>query len=137
MASVTAVAVHPWVNVSRPVTSQQTFNELYDDKLASFLGALDRHLGTITDRAAFARLFVVEVYAAGPEAMPRRDAVQAQIVDGLAGLLDANTEAQRFACRSFVAAVSSLVTLPVVSGDKAGLEALRRPLRNLLPTFAS
>lgn len=151
--------------LKRAGISRQTFYELYDDKLACFLDALDlvgavlvaeltsalersegtpveraelaldRYLGTITAHAAFARLFLVEVYAAGPEAMQRRDAMQAQIVDGLARLLDARTEVQRFACRSFVAAISSLVTLPVVNGDEEGVAALRLPLRNLLRTL--
>jgi AcrR family transcriptional regulator len=153
--------------LKRAGVSRQTFYELYDDKLACFLDALDlvgavlvaeltsaletqkgspieraeqaidRYLDTITEHAAFARLFLVEVYAAGPEAMRRRAAVQAQVAAGLAGLLDARTDAQGFACRSFVAAVSSLVTLPVVSGDEAGVQALRRPLRTLLRTLVS
>lgn len=145
--------------------SRQTFYELYEDKLDCFLDALDlvgavliaelgaalesrqgdpgegaqhaidRYLDTIIEHAAFARLFLVEVYAAGPEAMRRREAVQAQVVDGLVRLLGARTESQQFACRSFVAAVSSLVTLPVVTGDRTELKALRRPLHTLLGTL--
>ena len=141
----------------RAGVSRQTFYELYDDKLACFLDALDlvgavllselasvleggqppherveraivRYLDTITRNPAFARLYLVEVHAAGPAALHRRAALQEQIVDSLAALLGARTPAGHFACRAYVAAISSLVTVPLATGDLAGIAALRDPL---------
>jgi AcrR family transcriptional regulator len=143
--------------LKRAGVSRETFYQLYDDKLACFLDALDfvgdmlvtdltaavavsgepleragqaveRYLRTIIDYPAFARLFLVEVHAAGAEAMRRRNALQDRIVEALTNLLDARTARERFACRAYVAAVSSLVAVPVVTGDARAVAALRRPL---------
>lgn len=141
--------------------SRQTFYELYDDKLACFLDALDlvgavlvgelagvvagggdatrspleraeraveRYLDTLVRHPAFARLFVVEVHAAGPEALRRRADLQARVVDALTDLLGARSAQARFACQAFVAAVSALVTLPLALGDQEALAGLREPL---------
>lgn len=141
----------------RAGVSRETFYQLYDDKLSCFLEALDfigeilmgelvaslegsddplaraeraidRYLATIVEQPAYARLFLVEVYAAGPAAVQRRAALQARVVDALADLLGARTKPARFACQAYVAAVSSLVTLPVLVGDHDAVRALRRPL---------
>lgn len=150
--------------LKRAGVSRQTFYDLYDDKHACFLDALDlvgavlladlrvalpagdprtqargaveTYLGTIARHRAFARLYLVEVHAAGEEAMARRAALQDEVVDGLAGLLGAVEPDDRFACRAYVAAVASLVTLPVVTGDDAALAALRAPLLGLLDDVA-
>lgn len=151
--------------LERAGVSRETFYQLYDDKLACFLDALDfvgevlvaelatavggagdpldrarravdRYLDTIVEHPAFARLFLVEVHAAGPDAMARRAALQARLVDALAGLFGARTQRTRFACQAFVAAVASLVTLPIVTGDHDAVRALRRPLREHLRTLA-
>lgn len=150
--------------LKRAGVSRQTFYDLYDDKHACFLDALDlvgavlladlgvalpagdplaqaqgaveAYLETIARHRAFARLYLVEVHAAGEEAMARRAALQDQVVDGLAGLLGATRPEARFACRAYVAAIASLVTLPVVSGDAAALGALRAPLLALLEDLA-
>jgi AcrR family transcriptional regulator len=146
--------------LKRAGVSRQTFYELYEDKHACFLDALDlvgavlladlrerapagpplarargaveAYLDTIGRHRAFARLYLVEVHAAGNQAMARRAALQEEVVDGLADLLGATSVAGRFACRAYVAAVASLVTLPVVTGDGAALEELRAPLLGLL-----
>jgi AcrR family transcriptional regulator len=167
VAMADAMAVHGYVGtpvaavLKRAGVSRETFYQLYDDKLACFLDALDvvgevllaeltaaldgpgtplerstraveRYLDTIVDHAAFARLYLVEVHAAGAEAMQRRARLQEQVVDAFATLLGARSARRRFACRAFVAAISSLVTVPIVSGDRAAVEALRRPLLDLL-----
>lgn len=150
----------------RARVSRETFYQLYPDKLACFLDALDfvggilvaelaaaldspgepldragravaRYLDTIVEHAAFARLFLVEVHAAGPEAIGRRAALQEQVVDALAGMLDARTPAQSFACRAFVAAIGALVTQPIVAGDAAAIRALRAPLVDHLRWIAA
>lgn len=151
--------------LKRAGISRQTFYELYPDKHACFLDALDlvgavlladlgdvlasaaprtrasdavaAYLDTIGRHRAFARLYLVEVHAAGAEAMGRRAALQDQVVDGLAALLGAARDADRFACRAYVAAVASLVTMPVVTGDGAALAALREPLLRLLDDLAA
>ena len=149
--------------LKRAGVSRETFYQLYDDKLACFLDALDlagevlvtqlagtaggtgdpltraeraieQYLATIVEHAAFARLFLVEVHAAGPVAMRRRADLQARVVDALADLVGARTQAARFACQAFVAAIASLVTLPIATGDLDAVAALRRPLVELLRT---
>jgi len=143
--------------LKRAGVSRETFYQLYDDKLACFLDALDlvgallidrlaaalagpgeplelaeravvQYLATIAENPAFARLYLVEVHAAGPAAMKRRAELQSFLVDGLAGLLGARTKAARFACQAYVAAIASLVTLPMATGDLQAVAALRRPL---------
>lgn len=142
--------------LQRAGVSRETFYQLYDDKLACFLDALDlagavlttqladtvsapgaaldraeraveRYLGSIIEHPAFARLFIVEVQAAGPIAMQRRAALQGQVVDALAALFDIRTEEGRFACQAFVAAIASLVTVPLATGDLAAVGQLEQP----------
>ena len=146
--------------------SRQTFYELYDNKLDCFLDALDlvgavlvsrldeavrgdgdaveratvavgRYLETIIEHPTFARLYIVEVHGAGPEALLRRAALQGQVVDGLASLLGATDERRRFACEAYVAAISALVTLPLVTGDVAALRVLHQPLIEQLRALAT
>jgi AcrR family transcriptional regulator len=137
--------------------SRETFYQLYEDKLACFLDALDlagavllsqlataidapgepyeraergitRYLATIGEYPAFARLYLVEVHAAGPEAARRRADLQATVVDALADLFGARSRATRFACQAYVAAIASLVTVPIATGDLGAVASLRRPL---------
>lgn len=143
--------------LKRAGVSRETFYQLYDDKLACFLDALDlagavlasqlatatggpgppldraeravqRYLESIAEHPSFARLYVVEVHAAGPIAMQRRAELQAVAVDALAALLGARSASARFACQAYVAAVAALVTVPLATGDLAAVAALRRPL---------
>jgi AcrR family transcriptional regulator len=152
--------------LTRAGVSRETFYQLYADKQACFLDALDfvgevlvaelagatggsgpplaraeraieRYLDTIVAQPAFARLFLVEVFAAGPEAMVRRADLQGRIVDALHQLFGARSRAARFACQAYVAAVSSLVTVPVVTGDDEAIRALRRPLVEHLRALAA
>lgn len=143
--------------LKRAHVSRETFYELYDDKLGCFLDALDLvgavlvaelgaavdgpgepleraeralvgYLGALGENAPFARLFLVEVHAAGPAAMRRRAELQATVVDALARLLGARTDADRFACQLFVAGISALVATPLATGDVDALGPLRRAL---------
>jgi AcrR family transcriptional regulator len=151
--------------LQRAGVSRQTFYELYDGKLACFLDALDlvgevlvvqlagslgrsgepidqaaraveQYLETLVDQPAFARLFLVEVHAAGPAAMQRRAELQARVVDALAELFRVRTRRGRFACQAYVAAIASLVTVPLATGDTAAIRALRRPLIDHLRLLA-
>ena len=102
--------------------------------LDRFEAAFSAYLDTLADNPAFARVFLVEVYAAGPEAIARRAALQGRIVDVLADQLEVGTEQGRFACEVLVAAVGSLVTVPLVRGDLEALRALRTPVTALVRT---
>ncbi len=148
--------------LERAGVSRLTFYDLYDDKLGCFLetldlvgevlvtqlaaaldhttgsgmeratAAIDHYLDAIATNLAFARLYIIEVHAAGPDALIRRAALQTRIVDALAALLEADNPTDRFACEAYIAAVSALVTVPVVTADIDALRALRGPLVTLL-----
>ncbi|MBX7452195.1 TetR/AcrR family transcriptional regulator [Mycolicibacterium sp. 3033] len=87
---------------------------------------LDRYLGFIALDPVTARLYLLEVYAAGPDAMRRRVELQQEFVAGVAQIFDARDEAQTFACQALVAAVSTLVTNALARGDD--VTALREPI---------
>jgi AcrR family transcriptional regulator len=100
-------------------------------KLERVLGI---YLRSLRDAPALARVFLVEVYAAGPAAIEQRRQSLEQFVDlvaethrGELGILGTKPE-QRFAAQAFVGAVSSLVTNAVGVGDTAGLVELQAPL---------
>jgi AcrR family transcriptional regulator len=143
--------------IKRAGVSRETFYQLYPDKLASFLAAfdlvgevllerlgtslaepgepierferaVDAYLDTLASEPGYARLFLVEVHAAGPEAMARRAVIQRRIVDALVDLLDVRSDSGRFTCQMLVAAVSAMVTGPLVAGDLHALRALAPPL---------
>jgi AcrR family transcriptional regulator len=105
------------------------------------LEKLDRVLGVylhaLRAAPALARVFLVEVYAAGPAAIEQRRESLERFVDivnethrGETGVLGTRSS-QRFAAQAFVGAVSSLVTNAVGVGDTDGLPALRGPLMRL------
>ena len=96
---------------------------------------LDRYLVTLALEPAIARVFLVEVYAAGSAALARRVEVQQRFVDLVAAIAGAADERQRFACEAIVAAVSALVTQRVCAGRGAELEELREPVRDLAATL--
>ena len=95
------------------------------------LERFDRVLGAYLDglaaEPAFARTFLVEVYAAGPEALARRARLQARVVDLLVDELGFGDE-RRVACDLVVAGTAALVTPLLVQGDLDGVRALRGPL---------
>jgi AcrR family transcriptional regulator len=143
--------------LKRAGVSRETFYQLFTSKLDCFLAAcdlvsdvlvdqltdalaapgaplerfertLDAYLDSLASEPAYARLFLVEVYAAGPEAIQRRTALQHRLAEALGGLFDARTDADRFACQMIVAAVSAMVTGPLVAGDVEALRALGPPI---------
>lgn len=147
--------------VRRAGVSRETFYQQFSSKLDCFMGAFDvagemlierlrevtRHGGTPLERfdravAAYlavlrehpelARVFLVEVYAAGPQAMRRRTALQARIVDRMADLLDVRTSQGRFACQIVVGGISTLVTGPLVDGDPQALSDLHPKIVELV-----
>jgi AcrR family transcriptional regulator len=92
---------------------------------------LDDYLGAIAADPVTARVFLIEVYAAGPTAVERRAALQRGLVDLLAEGLGAD-ERDRFAVEAGIAAIAALVTARLVSGDVQGIRALRDPILDLL-----
>jgi AcrR family transcriptional regulator len=137
--------------------SRETFYELYDDKLDCFLDAVDliteilgelltaaldgpgtpmerfaRALSTYLDALAaepgYARVILVEVYAAGSEAVAKRTELQQGIADRIAALFGGRSQDRRFAAEALVATISTMVTAPVLDGDADRVRALRDPL---------
>jgi AcrR family transcriptional regulator len=104
------------------------------DKLDHVLGL---YLGSLAAAPDLARVFLVEVYAAGPAVIQqRRDSLE-QFVDivtathaGEPGLLGTRDD-QRFAAQVLVGAVSSMVTNLVGVGHADQLPSLRAPLMQL------
>lgn len=101
------------------------------ERLEEFDVLFGLYLEGITSQPELARVFLVEVYAAGPEAMERRARLQTIITDAVALLLGASNERGRFACTALVAAISALVTPLLAAGDLAGIRALREPIVDL------
>ena len=104
------------------------------DRLDLLLRVYLEGLRTMPD---LARVFLVEVYAAGPEAIEQRRASLERFVDlvadshrGREGLLGTAPE-QRFAAEFLVGAVSSMVTNLVAAGDVEGLARLHEPIMAL------
>ncbi|MFB4316023.1 TetR/AcrR family transcriptional regulator [Actinomadura sp. 21ATH] len=98
------------------------------DRLELAERAITAYLAALAAELPYARLFLVEVYAAGPEAIRRRGAIQEVITEALAGLVGGGDEAARFACRVIVAATSAMVTPAVAENDADALRALGPPL---------
>jgi len=98
------------------------------DPVERFEKAITAYLDALAGELPYARLFLVEVYAAGPEAIRRRVELQATIADNLADLMEVTHEAGRFTCQVIVAAVSAMVTPPVAENDREALKALGPPL---------
>jgi AcrR family transcriptional regulator len=92
---------------------------------------LDDYLGAIASDPATARVFLIEVYAAGPQAIQRRTALQQGLVDLLATALGA-AERDRFVVEAGIAAIAALVTARLAVGDVDGIRALRDPILDLL-----
>jgi AcrR family transcriptional regulator len=111
---------------------EQGAREAEGTPLERFDRALSAYLDVLADQPAFARVFLVEVYAAGPDALARRMALQERIVERMAHLLGADSDEARFACQVLVAAVSSLVTGPLVAQDIEALRGLRAKIVTLV-----
>src|SRR3954453_23831662 len=93
-----------------------------------FSRGLRAYLDALADDPAFARVLLIEVYAAGPAAMQRRAELQERFVAALDAAFGARTAADRFADEALVAAISSMVTARLAVGDIDGLRALHRPI---------
>jgi AcrR family transcriptional regulator len=92
------------------------------ERLGAVLGA---YLETMAAEPAAARTFLIEVYAAGPEAIAHRVAMMERFVDLVASFVDTD---DRLRCEALVGAISSMVTMRIATGDHASLPQLREPL---------
>lgn len=151
--------------------SRATFYDQFSDKLDCFLAAFDAasarvvaavrpagqrgpadtrpafgdviagYLDVLVTDAAFASVFLVDIYAAGPAGVQRRATGQKRFAIAVAELVGATTPAEHFACEAFVAAVGALVTARIAAGDTTGVRELREPLTDLatrmLATFTT
>jgi AcrR family transcriptional regulator len=92
------------------------------------------YLNALANDPAAARLFLIEIYAAGPDVARRRAELQQQFLDGLVSVFGVRTERGRFACQALLAAIVALATNAIAAGDVAALRALRAPLVELART---
>jgi AcrR family transcriptional regulator len=143
----------------RARVSRETFYELFDSKQDCFMSAfeqayghlldastpaaddgasierfsrvLEDYLGALASDPAAARVFLVEVYAAGPSALARRQELQQGLVESIAALTGASSEKDRFAVEALLAALVQMVTARLAVGDVDGLRKLHRPIVEL------
>lgn len=138
-------------------SKQDCFEEAFHAAAALLLGTLDTsapgsgtpierferllgvYLETLAQEPALARVFLIEVYAAGPKAMRSRERVQRRFVDEVASILGVSNGAGSidegmFACETLVAAIGSMVTARLAAEDLDGLIALREPITRLVRT---
>ncbi|GAA2600583.1 TetR/AcrR family transcriptional regulator [Actinomadura fulvescens] len=99
-----------------------------EEPLVRFERALAAYLDVLAAELPFARLFMVEVYAAGPEAVRRRTEGQIALTRALAEVMEVTDEVGHYTCQVVVAATSALVTPAVASGDRDALRAAAPPL---------
>jgi hypothetical protein len=92
---------------------------------------LDDYLAAIASDPVTARVFLIEVYAAGPAALERRAKLQQTLVELLVTALKAE-ERDRFAVEAGIAAIAALVTTRLAVGDVNGIRDLRDPILDLL-----
>jgi AcrR family transcriptional regulator len=97
--------------------------------------ALAAYLDALAQEGAIARVFLVDVYAAGPRALARRREVMDRFVATMSELLDARTSDERFAVEALVGAISSLVTVRVAAGEYEQLPELLGPILEIAPRF--
>ncbi|MCW2494114.1 TetR/AcrR family transcriptional regulator [Jatrophihabitans sp.] len=137
--------------------SRATFYEQFQDKQDCFVSAFDAAVGVIfgdvelpsgTDPAAFgpllagyldsivthatfAKVFLIEIYAVGPEGARRRAESQSVFAEAIASMFGVTDERGRFAAEALVAAVSTMVTSLLAVGDLDGIRALHAPITRL------
>jgi AcrR family transcriptional regulator len=98
--------------------------ERYDRAMAAYLE-------TMSEQRAYTRVFLVDVYGAGPAALNRRFRVFQGFVDMIAELFGARSAADRAICEALVGAVSSMVTIRVAVGEFDQLPGLRAQIREI------
>jgi AcrR family transcriptional regulator len=153
--------------LKRVHVSRETFYEHFADKEACFLAAFDKagelleagvreaagtpdlpamerfdraltaYLDLMAREPALAKMFLTEIYAAGPAAADRRFEVQRRWVNLFTDILTADEGWRtlpdpRFACNLVVGGVGAMVTARVAVDGHASLPALREPVLALI-----
>jgi AcrR family transcriptional regulator len=95
-----------------------------NDPVAAFERAFTAYLDVLAAEWPYTRLFLVEVFAAGPDAVRRRGESQRIIGDLLGRLMGVTDAAGRYTCQVIVAATSAMVTPAVAQNDREGLRAV-------------
>lgn len=93
-----------------------------------FSALLRHYLELMAADPAGARLYLVEIHAAGPAALQHRVTLQDLFVTRVAKVFGARKAADRFACKALVAGVTSLVTQALVEDGPDAVLALHAPL---------
>ncbi len=108
----------------------EAFGEVSQEGAAidRFNNGLRAYLDAMARRPAFARVFLIEVYAAGPAALRRRSELQTRFVGALDEIFGYRAPEERFANEAVVAAASAMVTARLAVGDVDGVRALFEPL---------
>ncbi len=101
-----------------------------------FEAVFGAYLDTLASEPAYARIFLVEAHAAGPEALRRRVLIQERFTDALVGLFDAKEPHERLACELLVNAGASMVTTRLTLGEDATLPEMKKPIVDLVRRFA-
>jgi AcrR family transcriptional regulator len=113
------------------------------EPLARLERVLALYLDSLQAAPTVARVFLIDVYAAGPAAIEQRRVSMERFVDvvaathrGQRGVLGTRAR-QRFAAQALVGAVSSMVTNLIGVGDAERLSELRRPLMKVAAQFTA
>jgi len=112
-------------NLEQEAAAPGTSLERFDRTIGAYLDAL-------AAEPAFARLFMVEVYSAGAEALERRAEIQRRFTQLMIQAAGARGPRERFACETLVAAITMLVTVRLAVNDVEGVRALHAPLAGLV-----
>jgi AcrR family transcriptional regulator len=93
--------------------------------------SLGAYLGAMASEPLAARVFMIDILAAGPEAVARRYETLEAFTKLIASLVDAQTPTELTRAEAFVGAVSSMVSARLAAGRADELPALREPLLDL------
>jgi len=113
-----------------PTIEQQL--DAQSDRLGQFSRGLRMYLDALAAQPALARIFMIEIYAAGPDVSRRRTQLLDLYSDRICDSLGLRGEGDRFAGRAVVAAISMMVTTALIDGDVAKLRALHEPVVGLM-----
>jgi AcrR family transcriptional regulator len=100
--------------------------------LERFDRTIGAYLEALASEPALARLFMVEVYAAGDRVLESRAEIQQRFLQLVIDAFEPRDPTERFACEALVAAVIMMVTARLAARDIEGLRALREPLTELV-----
>lgn len=125
-----------YANLQKRILSTILGERLSGTPMQRFDAMLVKYLDAIVSNPDTSRLYLVEVYAVGPEAMRRRLRMQQEFVDRVSATFKARTKTDVFACQALVATISTLVTQALIEDDVAAVLRLRKPIVRLAERLA-